>query len=144
MSADTVKLYPSSYPFQDLLGFRKTEFRQDFARFELDLEPRHTNRAGLPHGGVYAALLDAALGSSGCYIGKDDDFRPGVTLNLNISYLAAARGTRIIAEGRRIGGGRSIFFSEGQIIDETGTVLATASGTFKYTDNTRPAKRTDG
>ena len=131
-TTDTASRFKPAYPFQSLLGFRKTEFGDGIARFELDLRPEHMNRAGIPHGGVYAAMLDTALGSAGCYIGDDNDFRAAVTLNLNISFTAAPRGRRLIAEGRKVGGGRKIYFSEGTVEDDTGAIVARATGTFRY------------
>ncbi|MCB1396824.1 MAG: PaaI family thioesterase [Rhodobacter sp.] len=117
--------------FTQLIGMRRTGFAQDYARFELDITPDHLNPMGIPHGGVYATLLDTALGSSGCYEGNPDTYRPSVTLNLNVSYLARSRGMHLICEARCVGGGKSVYFSEGEVRDETGTVLARATGTFK-------------
>ncbi len=129
--------YLSAYGFQDLVGFRKTEFRDGYARFELDLGPQHMNRALVPHGGVHCSLLDTALGSAGVYKGLPNDFRPAVTLNLNVSYLAMPKGRKLIAEGRRVGGGKTIYFSEGHVEDDTGVILARASGTFRLLDRSR-------
>ncbi len=117
--------------FLDQLGAFRTGYSEDYARFELDLGPQHLNPMGIPHGGVYATILDTTLGSAGCWEGNPDTYRPSVTLNLNVSYLARARGTRLICEARRVGGGQSIYFSEGEVRDDTGLVLARATGTFK-------------
>jgi uncharacterized protein (TIGR00369 family) len=113
------------------LGAHKTGFAEGFARFELSLGPEHMNPHGIPHGGVYATLLDTTLGSAGCWDGSPDRFRPAVTLNVNISYLDRPKGTHLVCEARRVGGGASIFFSEGEIRDDTGIVVARATGTFK-------------
>ena len=120
---------PSGFMHQ--LGVYRTGFSEDYARFEMDLGPQHMNPMGIPHGGVYASILDTALGTSGCWEGNPDTYRPSVTLNLNVSYLARLRGTHLICEARRVGGGQSIYFSEGEVRDETGIVLARATGTFK-------------
>ena len=69
---------------------------------------------------------------AGCYIGDDNDFRAAVTLNLNVSFTAAPRGSRLIAEGRKVGGRRKIYFSEGTVEDDTGAIVARATGTFRY------------
>ncbi|MCW1935034.1 PaaI family thioesterase [Pararhodobacter zhoushanensis] len=129
---DDLSPYPSSARgFMGLIGARKTGYSDGYARFELDIGPHLLNPMGIPHGGVYASILDTTLGSSGCWEGNPDTFRPSVTLNLNVSYLAQPRGTRLICEARRVGGGKSIYFSEGEIHDETGVLVARASGTFK-------------
>ena len=124
--------FPTRPGFTGHIGMQKTGFAQEYARFELTLGPEHLNPLGIPHGGVYATILDTALGSSGGWTGDPDSFLPSVTLNLNVSYLSQPRGgTRLICEGHRVGGGRSIYFAEGVVQDETGQVLARATGTFK-------------
>ncbi len=131
MSDDTPLYAASNRGFMAFLGARKTGFSDGYSRFEIDITPEHCNPMGLPHGGVYASILDTALGSSGCWNGDPETFNPSVTLNLNVSYLAQPKGTHLICEGQRVGGGKSIYFSEGEIRDETGVVLARATGTFK-------------
>lgn len=123
--------YRVAYPFQAHLGFRKTAFADGVARFELPLGPHLTNRVGLPHGGVYAALLDTALGASGCWRGDPNDIAPAVTLTLTVNFLAPPRGVVLLAEGRRVGGGRRIYFAEGEVRDEADTLIATATGSFR-------------
>lgn len=129
--------YRPAYPFQELIGFRKVAFESDLARFELEIGPQFSNRAGVPHGGIYAALLDSALGASGCYMGSPNEIRPAVTLNLNISFLATPVGKLLIAEGKRVGGGKRIYFAEGHVKDDTGVMVATASGTFRFVQDRR-------
>lgn len=126
-----------SYPFHAHPGFRKTGFADGFCRFALDLGPHPANRVGLPHGGVHAALLDSALGGSGCWMGNATDIRPAVTLSLTIAFLAPPRGGRLIGACRRTGGGASVCFAEGAVRDDIGTRVATAIGTFRIM---RPAE----
>jgi uncharacterized protein (TIGR00369 family) len=125
-------LVEEDYPYQSTLGFRITGWREDWARFELPLGIHLGNRYGIPHGGVYATLLDTAMGFAGCYTGSPEDRQLAMTLTLNVSFLAQPQGRLLIAEGRRIGGGRSTFFAEGVIHDETGVKVATGSGAFRY------------
>ncbi len=107
-------------------------------RLELDMRPELENPLGIPHGGVHAAMLDSAMGWAGTWTVDGSPVRKSVTLNLNVSYLATPaptdNGIRLIAEGRKVGGGRKVFFSEGELRDGTGRVLARATGTFRYLD----------
>ncbi len=121
-------------PFQWLIGFRKLSMTDGHARFALDLRNDLMNAANIPHGGVHALLLDNAMGAAGCFAGEGKPPRRAVTLNLNVSYLAVPDGTRLIAEGQRVGGGRKIYFAEGSVRDDTGKELARATGTFRYID----------
>ena len=120
-------------PYQDLLGYEICEVKEGLARIRLDVSKKHMNAASIPHGGVYATILDAALGIAGSTDPEFEDPRFAVTLNLNINYVSLARGPVLYVEGRKTGGGKSIYFSEGEITDEEGNVVATGSATFKFT-----------
>ncbi|MGX0875618.1 uncharacterized protein (TIGR00369 family) [Roseovarius sp. MBR-154] len=117
---------------QTHLGYRLTEWRTDFARVELPLTPVLMNRQGLPHGGMHATLLDTAMGFAGCYTGDPERTQMALTLSLTVNYLGQARGALLIAEARRTGGGKSTYFAEATVRDETGSVIATGTGVFRY------------
>jgi uncharacterized protein (TIGR00369 family) len=120
------------YPLMAHLGSSMVDWQEDFSRFELPLEPFLMNRYGIPHGGVYAMLLDTVMGYSGCYTGSAEHKRMAMTLSLNVNYLSRPKGTILIGDGRRTGGGRKTFFAEGTVTDETGEKIATATGVFRY------------
>ncbi|MXN66345.1 hotdog fold thioesterase [Stappia sp. GBMRC 2046] len=125
-------LKETHYPFQKLLGFEMTGWSTDYARFEMPLTGDLMNRYGIPHGGIYAALLDTVMGFSGCYTGDPERKVLAMTLSMTTNFLSRPDGKLLIGEGRRTGGGRSSFFAEGTIHDETGTLLTTATGVFRY------------
>ncbi|MGR3545646.1 MAG: PaaI family thioesterase [Roseovarius sp.] len=116
---------------QTHLGYRLIAWSKDFARLELPLEPFLMNRQGLPHGGIHATLLDTAMGFSGCYTGDPARQQMALTLSLTVSYLGQATGTKLMAEARRTGGGKSTYFAEGKVWDDDGTLIATGSGVFR-------------
>jgi uncharacterized protein (TIGR00369 family) len=117
---------------QTHLGYRLTEWRTDFARVELPLTPVLMNRQGLPHGGMHATLLDTAMGFAGCYTGDPERAQMALTLSLTVNDLGQARGARLIADARRTGGGKSTYFAEATVRDETGSLIATGTGVFRY------------
>lgn len=125
-------LVEEPYPLQRLIGFRMTDWGPDRAGFELPLTAGLMNRYGIPHGGIYAMLLDTVMGYSGCYTGDATARKLAMTLTLNTSFLARPEGKVLFGEGRRVGGGRSTFFAEGEIRDETGVIVARGSGAFRY------------
>ena len=120
------------YPFQALMGMRMTGWSEDWARFELPVRPELGNRYGIPHGGVYAVLLDTVMGFAGCWTGDPDRPRLAMTLSLTTSFLGRPEGELMIGEGRRTGGGRSTFFAEGTIRDGAGNLVTTGTGVFRY------------
>ncbi|MGH1423714.1 MAG: PaaI family thioesterase [Pseudooceanicola sp.] len=125
-------LVEDPYPFQEHMGFYLTEWRKDYARFELPIKTFLTNRYGILHGGVHAVMCDTVMGFAGCYTGDPDNRKLGMTLSLNVNYVGQLKGQMIIAEGFRTGGGKSSFFGEAKITDELGTKAATATGVFRY------------
>ncbi|WP_113912147.1 PaaI family thioesterase [Roseovarius dicentrarchi] len=120
------------YKLQEVLGYSLTEWAQDIAVVEADFDDILKNRQGLLHGGIHALLLDTAMGYAGCYTGVPGQQQNALTLSMTVNYVGQLQGTRLIATGRRIGGGRKTYFAEAVVVDETGATLATATGVFRY------------
>lgn len=125
-------LIEDEYPMQRLMGFAMQDWSDGYARFHLPLKPELMNRYGIPHGGLYAVLLDTVMGFAGSYTGDADRKQMVMTLSMTTNFLGRPYGQILIGEGRRTGGGKSVYFSDGTITDETGAVIATGSGTFRY------------
>lgn len=121
-----------TYPWQDMLGFTVTGWGPDVAEITLPLAAKHGNRYGIPHGGVLASLLDTAMGFAGCYSGDLEKPILAMTLSMTTNFVAVSRGTVLVAQGRRTGGGAKTFFAEATVTDDTGAVIATATGVFRY------------
>lgn len=126
------RLREKSYAYAKHLGFEMVDWRDGYSKFQLPLEPHIMNRHGSPHGGSHASLLDTVMGFAGCFTGGPDKRQMCWTLSLNVQYLSRPRGETFIAEGFKTGGGKSTFFAEGTITDETGEVIAKGTGTFRY------------
>lgn len=126
------RLVEEPYPLQSHLGMELTAWTDGEATVEMPVSPFIGNRQGLPHGGIHATLLDSAMGYAGCYTGDPDQRQLGLTLSLTVNYVGQPKGTRLIAEGRKTGGGHKTYFAEARLVDELGTLLATATGVFRY------------
>jgi len=90
------------------------------------------NAPGAPvHGGVLATLVDAAVGGAlGTYGSAAAGGVDQATLDLNVTFIAAARGDTLLAEGKIIRKGRSVAFGETRITDTTGTLVALGRATY--------------
>ena len=132
MTEFDTSLLEEPYPLMSHMGFKMVDWQKDFARFELPLEPFLMNRYGIPHGGVYAMLLDTVMGYCGCYTGSAEDPQMAMTLSMNVNFLSRPSGKLLIADAHKTGGGRKTFFTEGVILDEIGEKVATATGVFRY------------
>ncbi|MCQ0091014.1 PaaI family thioesterase [Roseovarius sp. M141] len=120
------------YKLQEVLGYTLTEWSRDFAVVEADFTDILKNRQGLLHGGIHALLLDTAMGYAGCYTGQPGVQQNALTLSMTVNYVGQLQGTRLIATGRRTGGGRKVYFAVADVTDDTGARLATATGVFRY------------
>ncbi len=123
--------------FQLLLGYRITVWRQDFAELELDISDKLRNRSGRIHGGIFATLIDTIAGHSGCYCPYPGRIRRAVTLSLTTNYLGQPEGRMLIATAKKRGGGSTVFYSDAEVRDERGSLLATGTGTFRYRTGSR-------
>jgi uncharacterized protein (TIGR00369 family) len=52
------------------------------------------------------------------------------TLDVNVSFVGAARGDTIFAEGKILRRGRTIAFGETRVTDSTGTLVAVGRATY--------------
>lgn len=120
------------YAYSAHLGFRMVDWAQDYARFELPMAEHLENRHGNVHGGVHASLLDTVMGYAGCWTGDPEQRQMCLTLALNVQYLSRPKGGLLLGEGWKTGGGKSTFFAESLIKDETGELIAKGTGTFRY------------
>lgn len=125
--------------FNDLIGVRWVSWTAGEASAEIELRPIHLNRSEWLHGGVLCTLLDTVCSRAGCWSPPGEPLLRSSTVSLTTNFLRAAKNGLIRATGRlRLGAGRQIFSSIGEVVDEEGRLLAIAQGTFKYRTRSAP------
>lgn len=92
------------------------------------------NGWGAVHGGTLCALLDTVSGSA-----LHSTLPPGksyTSLEIKVSYLKAARATsgKLTATGKVVRSGSRVGFTEGVIVDGTGTPVATSTSSLLIFD----------
>ena len=105
---------------------------EGWVRLRVPVKDGLRNAAGAPvHGGVLSALVDMAVGGA---LGTTHDNAAGgvgqTTLDLNVSFLAAAGDGDLVAEGRLLRRGRSVAFGEARITDGAGKLVAVGRATY--------------
>ena len=125
------------------LGFDLVEWREGFARVTVDLDERHENRQGGIHGGVTAALIDAATGFCGIYEPDPDKRRGNVTVSLTVNYTGRPKGTRLTCAAEVLRAGRRIYFASALVHDGTGNLIASAEAVYAYVDRDAQRRTTD-
>ena len=123
-------------PFAELLGVRIAHREAGLARVELDTRNELMNSHGAAHGGVVMTLADIALAVAAMTL--DPTSRGAVTIELKVSFLSPGTG-RLVAEGRCLRAGKSLSFSEGEVRDGEGKMVAKALGTFRLKHGRTPA-----
>ncbi len=93
------------------------------------VERRHLNINRIVHGGVYATILDTAMG--GAVVSLLTEEETTATTSLYVEFLRAAReGEVLTAVGRVLRRGRHIAFAEGNLVGSSGERLSQAHGTW--------------
>jgi acyl-CoA thioesterase len=98
------------------------------ATYYLDVTPELLNPHGVLHGGAVYVMVDYSMGGATMSV-----LPPGeicATIEIKISYLASVRGGRLRCTTGIIKRGRSVVFLESKVVDEGGTIVAAASGSF--------------
>ena len=118
--------------FWRYLGVQVDDAGEGWVRLRVPVRDGLRNAAGAPvHGGVLSALVDMAVGGA---LGTTHDNAAGgvgqATLDLNVSFLAAAGDGDIVAEGRLLRRGRSVAFGEARITDGAGKLIAVGRATY--------------
>jgi uncharacterized protein (TIGR00369 family) len=122
-------------PAAVLLGFELLSVDPDAGTIETSFTAteQFLNPAGVVQGGLLAAMLDDTLGPALAATLSRGEWAP--TTDLHVQFLRPARPGRIIGRGRIVRRGGQVAFLAGELIDEQGVLLATATATA----NIRPS-----
>lgn len=119
-------IFGADIPFVAHCGIEAVEIVDGRTRLRLVPGPESLNQLGIAHGGLLATFLDVAMGSAARHVAG----RSVMTLDMHVAYLAPGRGT-LFAEGRVTRAGRSVIFTEAEVRDEAGGLVAKATGLMK-------------
>lgn len=108
----------------------KISYTEDTCRVEMPVSDYKLNPQGTLHGGVTAFMMDISMGHL-----LNQHVGPGATLDMNIQYLKAARTGKVVAVGSFIRKGRQICFLRSELTHEDGSLIASATSTWKVLDS---------
>jgi uncharacterized protein (TIGR00369 family) len=129
---DRVRARASNNSYWQFLGIEVVDAGEGWIRLRVMIRDELRNGPNAPmHGGVLSSLLDAAVGGA---LGTLHEASQGgvgqATLDLNITYIGAAREGEIYGEGRIIRKGGTIAFGEADITNAAGDLLARGRVTY--------------
>ena len=113
--------------FSRHIGAKVEEVESGRSVISIDVEDIHLNGAGTLHGGVYASLIDTAMGLSVLAL-------VGVrtaTIQMNVHFLGAVSGGRITCESEVLHRTRRTATAEANVFDAEGNLVALGTGAFR-------------
>src|SRR3989449_8166363 len=110
--------------WMETLGARISEAEPGRVVVELIAGPRHRHGGGVVQGGVVTQIADAAMGMSLATLQEDGMWN--TTIELKINFLRPVREGRLRAIGRVVEIKQSLMFSEADVMDERGRLVARA------------------
>jgi uncharacterized protein (TIGR00369 family) len=94
---------------------------------EMDAGPQHRHRGGVVQGGVITQIADAAMGMSLGTLQADGIWN--TTIELKINFFRPVIEGRLRAVGRVVEMKQSLLFSEADVLDDQGRLVARAWST---------------
>ena len=113
--------------FSKHIGAKVADVEPGQADLYIDVEDVHQNGAGTLHGGVYASLIDTAMGLSVLSL-------VGVrsaTIQMDVHFLGAVSEGRITCRSEVIHRTRRTATAEAKVRDARGHLVAMGTGTFR-------------
>ena len=113
--------------FSKRLGAKVEEVDPGRAVMYVDVEESHLNGTGTLHGGVYAALIDSAMGLATLAL-------VGVriaTIEMNVHFLGAVGGGRVTCRSDVVHRTRRTATAEAKVHDAEGNLVAMGTGAFR-------------
>jgi uncharacterized protein (TIGR00369 family) len=113
--------------FSKYIGAKVEEVEPGRSVVYIDVENTHLNGTGTLHGGVYASLIDNAMGLSVLAL-------VGVrtaTIEMNVHFLGAVNEGRITCESEVVHRTRRTATAEAKVRDAEGNLVAMGTGAFR-------------
>ena len=115
-------------PIADFVGLRLVSADGGSSVLEVTVDRRHHNPIGTVHGGIFADLADAAMGTAlATLLAEGETF---TTTDLAIHFLAPVREGLLRARARVIRRGRRAAYVECDVETEEGSLVAKAQSTL--------------
>ena len=112
----------------DLLGIVSETREHGRAAMRVDVDTALMNPNGVLHGGVIYTAVDYCMGGAVQHSLPEGQFC--TTIEVKIYYLAPVRGGTLRVNTEVVKLGRNIAFTESKVLDDSGKLVATATGSM--------------
>ena len=124
---DLARYFNEEVTFSRHIGAKVEEVEPGRSAISIDVTDIHLNGAGTLHGGVYASLIDTAMGLSVlALVGVRS-----ATIEMNVHFLGAVSQGRITCESRVVHRTRRTATAEAKVHDSEGNLVAMGTGAFR-------------
>ncbi|MEW6637771.1 MAG: PaaI family thioesterase [Actinomycetota bacterium] len=121
------RYFDEAVTFSRHIGAKVVEVEPGHAVCRIEVEELHLNGNGTLHGGVYASLIDNAMGLAvSALVGLRT-----ATIALNVHFLGAVREGTISCESNVVHRTRRLATVEASVRDDEGNLVAMGTGTFR-------------
>lgn len=114
-------------PFLSFLNMQAVHLGQGHSEIAIEMREELGNHFHALHGGVIATMLDVAMATAGRSLNPALGV---VTVSMTTNFLSSPKEGRIVARGKIQKAGRTMVYCEGEVIDSSGTKVATGIGAF--------------
>ena len=105
-------------------------------RGHMPIRPQILNRQHIVHGGATYTLADSLMGYA--VWRRYQGTMACVTVEIKITYVAPGRGEELVAEVQVLRAGQTLAYTDCRVLDDTGRLVAVATGTFYVWDPSQP------
>ena len=124
-----LKAKEKTEPIASFLKMNLVELKPGYSKIAMKLMPEHLNFNGMVFGGIVMAIADQAFAYA-----TNSLVSPSIATQFNIHLISGASvGDELTAECRVIKSGRRIGVSEMTVTNQTGKLIAKATGTTVVT-----------
>jgi uncharacterized protein (TIGR00369 family) len=127
-------------PISKLLGWRLIELKPEEGTIRVGFEgkPEFCNPSGFIQGGILSAMLDDTMGPAAFIMSGGKLYTPTITMTVN--FIAPGKVGAFECEGKVVQMGKTVVFVEAKLMDEAGTLVATATCTSRLVETAKAVR----
>ena len=125
-----------TFPLKQHLGFT-IQRGEGNATATLDLDERHMNPNDVAHGAVAFTLMDTAMGAAVMTVVEDGN--KCATIEIHTRFHRGVSNGSLTAHASVMTAGRRVVHLEARTVDDTGRLVASATGSFAVIQPQKPA-----
>jgi uncharacterized protein (TIGR00369 family) len=127
-------------PLATKLGLTLVNAGDGAALYSLPFDHSNTTIEDVVHGGAILSLADSAATAAVWSTVEEREKYRGLTIDLSLSFISAARNVDLIARAQVLKRGRSICYCEVDVETEAGVLIAKAKVAYKLSRIQEPAE----